>query len=257
MYTGRRYGLAPYHVAVIHGGPGAPGSAAPIARELAADRGVLEPFQTAGSLEGQVEELRAVLATQAAPPVTLIGWSWGAMLSYITAARYPVLVQKLILVSSGVYEEHYAASILETRLSRLTADERRDVQTRLAMGGAALAHIGTLFKTRTDTYDALPSAASDHDGMVSVQDDIHQRVWADAQALRRSGALIALGKHIECPVIAIHGDYDPHPVEGVQVPLAGALRDFQFFLLDKCGHYPWLERHARDVFFQLLRQHGV
>jgi len=42
----RVYGNKPYHVAVIHGGPGAPGEMAPVARELSLSTGVLEPLQT-------------------------------------------------------------------------------------------------------------------------------------------------------------------------------------------------------------------
>ena len=57
----RRYGNEPFDVAVIHGGPGAAGEMAPVARELASGRGVLEPLQTAASLKGQVDELRTVL----------------------------------------------------------------------------------------------------------------------------------------------------------------------------------------------------
>ncbi len=55
----RIYGKAPYNVAVIHGGPGAPGEMAPVSRELASGWGVLEPLQTAESLEGQIEELKS------------------------------------------------------------------------------------------------------------------------------------------------------------------------------------------------------
>jgi len=44
--------------AIIHGGPGAPGSMATVARELASDWGILEPLQTVTSLEGQMQELR-------------------------------------------------------------------------------------------------------------------------------------------------------------------------------------------------------
>jgi pimeloyl-ACP methyl ester carboxylesterase len=97
----RTYGSAPYTVAVVHGGPGAAGEMAPVARELAHDRGILEPLQTATSLEGQVEELRVTLASYTALPVVLIGFSWGAWLSYIVAARYPALVRKLLLVAAG------------------------------------------------------------------------------------------------------------------------------------------------------------
>ena len=61
MRNFRTYGTGPFALAVIHGGPGAPGEVAPVARELACERGVLEPLQAAASLEGQVEELRAIL----------------------------------------------------------------------------------------------------------------------------------------------------------------------------------------------------
>ena len=75
----------------------------------------------------------------------------------------------------------------------------------------------------------------------------------DAEALRTSGELLALGKRIDCPVVAIHGDYDPHPADGIRKPLSSVLEDFRFILLDNCGHYPWNERQARDAFYEVLR----
>ncbi|MGD2093837.1 MAG: alpha/beta hydrolase, partial [Phycisphaerales bacterium] len=119
----------PFNVAVIHGGPGAPGEMAPVARELASEWGVLEPFQTAASIKGQVEELKNVLEKEAELPVTLIGFSWGAWLGFIAAADYPSLVKKLILIGSGGYEEKYAAGIHQTRLSRLSEEERKEIET--------------------------------------------------------------------------------------------------------------------------------
>ena len=65
---------------------------------------------------------------------------------------------------------------------------------------------------------------------------------------------LALGKHITCPVVAIHGDYDTHPAEGVKKPLSTALKDFRFILLENCGHKPWMERKARDTFYKILRE---
>jgi pimeloyl-ACP methyl ester carboxylesterase len=255
----RTYGCAPYSIAVIHGGPGAPGSMAPVARELAqAGFDVLEPLQTANSLDGQVGELVDVLCKHAELPVTLIGWSWGAMLSFITAARHPDTVRKLILVSSGVYEAQYAASIMDTRMSRLNDEDRtaiEDAFQRLANPGdpkrdAALAFSGKTLKYKTDSYDLLADPDQD---VIEVRADIHNAVWADASALRHSGELVALGRAIRCPVIAIHGNYDPHPIAGIREPLAPVLDDFQIEILERCGHYPWQERHARDAFFDLLR----
>ena len=81
MRSMRKWGHGPYSLAVIHGGPGAPGEVAPVARELSALSGVLEPFQTATTLDGQVQELRSILEEESETPVTLVGFSWGAFLS--------------------------------------------------------------------------------------------------------------------------------------------------------------------------------
>ncbi len=67
-----------------------------------------------------------------------------------------------------------------------------------------------------------------------------------------SGQLLKLGKKIRCPVVAIHGDYDPHPYQGVKEPLWRILKKFRFILLDNCGHRPWVERAVRDRFYSIL-----
>ena len=256
----RVYGVAPFNVAVIHGGPGAGGEMAPVARQLSSSRGVLEPTQTARSLEGQVEELREVLIRCGDLPVTLIGFSWGAWLSYLVAARYPALVKKLILVGSGPFEERYVAGLQETRLGRLSEAERAEFASILhdledpTTGGkdALLARLGAL-ASKADAYDPVVDASGESDAG-SVQADVYQGVWPDAAALRRSGKLLALGESIQCPVVAIHGDYDPHPAAGVQEPLSATLACFRFVLLAHCGHRPWTERQAREAFYQTLEE---
>lgn len=256
----RSYGTPPFQVVVVHGGPGAGGEMAPVARELASNRGVLEPIQTATSLEGQVEELRSVLETQGDPPLTLVGFSWGAWLSFIVAARYPSLVEKLILVGSGPFEEKYVAQLGETRRRRLSEAERAEFAQILAAlrdpecddKDAQLARLGAL-ASKTDQYDPIPDGVEDSD-RVEARGELFQSVWLDAAELRRSGELLEMGQRIECPVVAIHGDYDPHPAEGVEAPLSGVLEDFHFILLDRCGHTPWAERAAREVFYQVLEE---
>ena len=101
---------------VVHGGPGAPGEVAAVAHELSSTAGVLEPIQTTVTIDGQVQELRAIIEANASPPLTLIGFSWGAWLSCILSSYHPKLVKKLILVSSGPITEKYASSIMETSI---------------------------------------------------------------------------------------------------------------------------------------------
>jgi pimeloyl-ACP methyl ester carboxylesterase len=255
----RKYGKPPFKVAVIHGGPGAPGSIAPVGRELSKTMSVLEPLQTKDSLEGQIEELCEVLEKNADIPAVLVGHSWGAWLAYFIAARYPQLVKKLILVGSGAYEEKYANNILPDRLNRLSEAERIEIfklNERIYTSAdreknKALARLGELF-AKADTYDALPHEPEPEPLEASVE--INSKVWAEALELRINGELLKLGKRIKCPVVAIHGDYDPHLAEGVEVPLSRSVRDFKFILLEKCGHEPWTERYARDRFFKILKQ---
>jgi len=55
-------------------------------------------------------------------------------------------------------------------------------------------------------------------------------------------------------VVAIHGDYDPHPAEGVQKPLNDLLKNFCFIMLKGCGHKPWVEREIKEPFFRILKK---
>ncbi len=228
---------------------------APVARELAAMTSILEPFQTGTTLAGQVEELRSTLEELARLPVVLIGFSWGAFLSWIVAARYPELVKKLVLVSSAPFEERYAPAITQMRMQRLDRKQRETAQSLLAAlnredaadKDRILADLGHLL-ARADAYD--PASLTDE--CFHCQYDVFSGVWDEASDLRREGEILRMGKTIRCPVVAIHGDFDPHPAEGVRDPLTTVLADFRFVLLERCGHRPWAERYAADEFFRVL-----
>lgn len=254
----RKYGVPPFVVAAVHGGPGAPGEMAPVARELSQIAGVLEPLQTAATIQAQVEELRAILEDNASLPLTLIGFSWGAWLSCILASFHPELVKKLILVSSGPIDQKYASSVMKTRLGRLHgADKKEAAFLYHALGISAssdsnycesLSRFSELI-SKADSFDLLP----DEGDNVRLDVDIYRTVWDEASKLRSSGRLLEIVQHIKCPIVAIHGDYDPHPANGVKHPLSAAVRDFRFILLERCGHYPWRERSARNMFYRILK----
>ena len=254
----RTYGGPPFSIAVIHGGPGAGGEMAPVARVLAARWGVLEPLQTATSLQGQVQELQAVLKDHGDLPVTLIGYSWGAWLSTIVAARYPASARKLILVGSGPYEHRYLAGIHQARLDRLDETERAEFEALIGTlddpaakdKDAAFARLGAL-ASKTDQVDPFPEEPEGSQEAGEPSNAFHG-VLQEAQKWRKSGKLLQLAARIRCPVVAIHGDHDPHPAEGVREPLSRLLGDFRFYLLARCGHKPWIERQARDRFYAIL-----
>lgn len=249
----RKHGKAPYGVAVVHGGPGATGAMAPVAEVLSETIGVLEPLQTAGTVAGQVEELHEALK-EAGGPVVLTGHSWGAWLSWILASEHPEAVRELVLVGAGPFEERYAAGITVTRLERLSVRDRKRAMVLLnSLGGPSssmtdedMGEFGRLM-SKADSFDPVREECK-----LPVSKDIFLSVSAEATGLRWSGRLLEMGRRIECPVLAIHGDHDPHPYVGVKEPLSKVLTDFRFVLLKECGHEPWSEKRARDAFFDVL-----
>lgn len=246
----RQYGQAASRVVLLHGGPGGAGEVEPIAQELGRrGHAVLEPFQTGRSVNAQVDELKSQIDTHCSPPVVLIGWSWGAWLGCLFAARHGALIRNLVLVGCGPFEARFASTIRTTKNSRLTNEQRAELEA-LRTKEDGVADIARFIELSdvADTYsrDASPAPAVDYDTA------IQKAVWPEAEAMRKSGSLVDALSGINCPVLAIHGDYDPRPSEGVRLPLQASLPEAQFVELERCGHKPWQETHAKSDFYRLL-----
>ena len=59
-------------------------------------------------------------------PDIIIGWSHGATLSCMLAARHPDVVKKLIVIGTTPFEKKYQADIARNRMSRLSEEERTE-----------------------------------------------------------------------------------------------------------------------------------
>ena len=249
-----KYGIPPYQVAVVHGGPGATGTMEPVAKVLSRHWGVLEPLQNAVTVEGQINELHMLLESCGDEPFVLIGHSWGAWLSYMLTARYPGFIKKLILIGSAPFEEKYVSEIWKTRYERLTEKERFNIQQLQKILDDPLAEnkdatfslIGKII-ARVDSFNPIHS-----NEIIHADYSVFQQVWNEAVELRKNGLLLPIGRQILCPVTAIHGDYDPHHYSGVKMPLSETLNEFRFYLLKNCGHKPWQEKNARENFYDIL-----
>ena len=196
-----------------------------------------------------------MLTAHAVIPATLIGHSWGAWLSLMLTARSPHLVEKLVLVASGPFTSEYAAEIAPARDARLSPQEPRDLER---IEEALQSATGTEKNGLFAEYAALSSKIDSYSPIEAPNEilsgglDVFEAVWPEAALLRDNGHLLEMARHVVCPVIAIHGDYDPHPIAGVEKPLSSAVKDFHVVLLEKCGHTPWLERDAREAFYAVL-----
>lgn len=257
-YSCRKYGKIPISVVLLHGGPGGIGELAQVAERLSTFQGILEPLQTKLSLQEELLTLKDLLEKETAPPVVLIGHSFGAWVALLFAIQFPFLVRKLILIGCPPFEERYVPSIMETRLSRMS---QKDVQ-KLEMlkkqlsdpsitdKDSLFARLGKLFQ-KCDSFDPIEN---DMDEKLRANYEVFKNVWPEGKSLRNSGVLLEIVQKVTCPITAIHGEWDPHPLHGAFDPLDHFTPHFKGIILKECGHTPWIERKAKDQFFDLLQQ---
>lgn len=252
----RQYGPPPFEAAVLHGGPGAAGTAACIARRLANRAGILEPLQAAKSVQGQIEELDQQLKQYVSAPVTLVGHSWGAWLAVLYASAHPHLVKQLVLVGAGPFEEAYVPQILQRRMDNLAkedAENFRQTLNELKRGnGEVMERLGMLVE-KTDNVCVIPGETKKQD-VLPADGTVYQAVWPEAELLRRKGELINAIRKITVPITILHGENDPHPPEGVIQPLKTAGIQHRAVIFPRCGHSPFQEQYAIERFYKVLTE---
>jgi pimeloyl-ACP methyl ester carboxylesterase len=252
----REYGTSGPPVVVLHGGPGAPGYMAPVARGLADAFRVFEPFQRGGggqrlTVARHVADLHGWVGSccgDARP--ALVGHSWGAMLALAYAAAYPGCAAALVLVGCGTFDlaarnrlrairEERMDDSLRRRIARLP-EEYPDPDERLRV-------LGDLTRS-LDSYDLVSTEGE----MGPCDAQAHHETWEDMVRLQEEGVYPAAFSAIKAPVLMLHGAFDPHPGWMIRASLAPHLPQLEYLEWERCGHYPWLERAVREEFFAVL-----
>jgi pimeloyl-ACP methyl ester carboxylesterase len=212
----KRYGPTGRTVAVLHGGPGAQGGATLLARALADPLHVLEPWQRVSS---------------------------GVPLS---VAQH---IEDLE-AGCGTFDRRSRARLRST-LEERTPAELRDQLSALtetfpdAGERAARAH------ALSDPLYTYSRAVDDPPLRLDLEG--HQESWSDMVRLQEAGVYPAAFTSITCPVLMLHGSYDPHPGDSIRDSLRESIPHLEYIELDRCGHAPWVEEHARDRFLSILR----
>ncbi|MBW3590161.1 MAG: alpha/beta fold hydrolase [Actinobacteria bacterium] len=175
-----------------------------------------------------------------------IGHSHGASVALELVLKYPASVSMLILIS-GVGTYDYEMSPPQDVLTRLTEEEkeilRRPVTTDEEMLQQLLIRLARTCADQSSVEAIREAFADARCTIVSGQagEAIADQGWSVSDRL----------EEIECPVLVIGGDSDwitpPREVE----QLALALPRGELVLLDRCGHFPWIEQPA--AFFRTVR----
>jgi pimeloyl-ACP methyl ester carboxylesterase len=252
----REYGSSGPTIVVVHGGPGASGHMAPVARELADTYRVVEPFQRKSADEPitvarHVADLHEVVEFSAAGSrPALLGTSWGAMLALAYAAAHPGSSGPLVLVGCGTFD-----AVARHELQRTVAGRMNEaIRARLAAAkqltpeAALKASAGAM----TPIYSYDPVASPHEHDEIDVR--AHQETWDDMLRLQTEGIYPAAFAAIKVPVLMVHGTFDPHPGRLILKSLQPYLPQLEYRELERCGHYPWLEAAVAPTFFSVVRE---
>lgn len=255
----REYGTAGPSVIVLHGGPAAAGEAAPIARGLAARFRVLEPWQRGSGAERltvarHVDDLENLIRSRLrGERPAVVGESWGAMLALAHAAAFPESALAVVLVGCGTFDLASRERMRAILADRMDADTRRAIQAidegiadpgeRMIRKYERIEHLYHWEPLPLETDAELPT---------TIDLRAHTETWDDMLRQQSEGVYPAAFAAIQCPVLMIHGDHDPHPGGMIRDSLERFVPQLEYRELRHCGHCPWRERRAREEFFRIL-----
>ncbi|HEY2663504.1 MAG TPA: alpha/beta hydrolase, partial [Candidatus Binataceae bacterium] len=240
-------------------GPGAPGSLRELAAGLADSFRILEPYQRGSDGEPLSVALHVadlfdlIQARCAGEHPALVGHSWGAMLALAYAAAHPGTVSRLALIGCGTFDTASRSRMREIIQARMSDDEMRK---RIELLPRQLRDPDERLAQRARLLAPVYSCDLISDEMGGTTDArAQEETWNDMIRLQEEGVYPAAFTAIKAPIVMLHGAEDPHPGRMIHGTLGRYLPQLVYFELERCGHYPWLEKQARKQFFRVLRDY--
>lgn len=253
----RKYGHGNDVLVLVHGGPGGAGSLSCMAKQYAefgeGKLYVLEPWQSAETVWGQVEELYEQIRSCTDGKVTLLGHSWGAWIVTLFASRYSDLLKSVVLMGSGPFDDRYIPLMKEKRERFFQGKQREEfdkltqelIQKDVINKQEKFAKLASI--SHGDDYDVI----EEHNDCIP-DGEIYNSVWPEGAKMRTNGILIEEAKKIKCPIYVIHGKEDPHPIEGIVEPFNKNNIKYTLFTINHCGHSAWKEKYAKDKLREII-----
>lgn len=254
----RRVGDGPPAV-VLHGGPGAHHDyLLPGFDRLATGRTLIYYDQRGGGRSAvarevpvgwreQVADLEALREAWGLAALTLVGYSWGALLAVLYALEHPDRVERLALVSPApawrAARAEFEARFAARSAGAVVAGLRAELQASGLQARDPEAYRRRTFELSVAAYFHDPRRA-EHLTPFRVTGRTQQEVWdslGDYDLRPRMGGL-------RVPALVMHGDDDPIPVASAQA--LATLLGTTCHVIPQCGHVPYVE--APETFVELL-----
>ena len=191
-----------------------------------------------------VADCTAVIGELAPSPLTLVGYSWGALLALLYAiesagGRAGPLPRRLVLINpapvSRAYRATFEAEMAARQKHPRIAGLRAELETSGLRAQDPVAYQQRIFELSVAGYFADPERARDLTPF-RVTGRVQQSTW---ESLGDFDLLPAL-RTLRIPTLVVHGRQDPIPLASAAA-IAEAL-GARHRWLDDCGHVPYVEQ---------------
>ena len=243
-------------VVLLSGGPGfSPEYMRPIANALS-DRYAAVLFHQRGTglssmetISGETHAFKTLVADLEAlrrelkvNQLTIVGHSWGGILSMLYASEHPDRVRALALIDSGGPTLQAVPQFVTTLAARMTPEEAAavkewsDPERKKANHKKAVLEIT---RARTGGYFFDREKAKAFGDALTEESFNDQVFWAITPQMNGQFDLREGVKKLKAPVLVLHGMHDPlQSAQEVHEAFAGS----KLVLIENAGHFPWVEK---------------
>lgn len=206
------------------------------------------------TVDNLVEDLEALRKEFGIEKLVLAGQSWGAIIAINYAAKYPQNLKKLLLLEPAMGSSDYIPEFAKTIMSRLSQSEKDEMLALIK--NPSIKNDPVLYKK----YDNIWFKAYYYD---TKKQDPNRLDYMDSAMVKKAHASSAMFnpyignfnlydkmKIITCPLLIIHGEYDPIPNESIQ-KMKEAVKHAELNIIKECGHFAHVEKEKE--YFDLIR----
>lgn len=202
-----------------------------------------------------VQDLAHVVRELHVEPLTIIGYSWGALLALlytVESHRHPALPApaRLVLVDPAPLSRPYRQAFEDEFARRQRSEAIRELREDLASSGLRDSDPDAWrqrqFELGVAAYFARPQAAEELTPF-RVTAKVQQSVWHSLGDFD----VIADLANLHVPAFFVYGRHDPIPLESTE-RAAGAMRA-RLLVLEASGHVPYVEQP--DALFSAIEQY--
>jgi pimeloyl-ACP methyl ester carboxylesterase len=210
----------------------------------------LEPSTLEGArdIETHVADSIAVLDHLGWDRAWLMGHSWGSHLALHLAVAHPDRVRGLVLFDTlGAVPDGGRAALSENLVARLRPQERARLDELVALEASGVddptlpvQFLTVLFPAYSHVYNFVPPPRPLR---LEVPLEGVPDTLASVEAHWAAGTLERGLPRLDLPALLIHGVADPLP-SSASVETAALIPGARLELIERSGHFPWIERRG-------------